>query len=62
MAFHDAPTPEDLPPSHLGEWIPEDDRDRTDEPSEAGDTALTTWLDGYQPTLEPMEALLEPKE
>jgi hypothetical protein len=60
--FGEAQTEDDLPSWCRGEVIADDDRDRTDEPSEAGDTALTTWLDGYQPTLEPMEALLEPKE
>lgn len=25
MSFHDAPTPEDLPPSHLGEPVIEDE-------------------------------------
>ena len=32
MSFHDAATPEDLPPSHQGEWLP-DDLD-IDEPEE----------------------------
>lgn len=54
MAFHDAATPEDLPPWHQGERI-DDDQERED-------TALTTWLDARQPVLEPVEALLGAEE
>jgi hypothetical protein len=38
MAFHDAQTPEHLPPSHQGDpWPEADDRDVCDEPSDETD-------------------------
>ena len=51
--FYESQTPEDLPRSHQGEYWP----DESDE-TEASDTALTDYLGGRQPLLEPIEALL----
>lgn len=48
MGFHDAQTPEDLPPHCQGEPIEDDS-------TEADDDALTTWLGGRQPNLPELE-------
>lgn len=50
--FAESLHPDDRPPWHQGEPIEED------EPSEVADTALTDYLGGRQPVLEPVEALL----
>jgi hypothetical protein len=57
--FYESLHPEDLPRSHQGDpWPEADDRDVGDEPTETSDTALTDYLGGRQPVLEPIEALL----
>lgn len=43
-----------LHPDDLGSWHQGDARLE----QERSDTAVTDWLDGYQPTLEPIEALI----
>jgi hypothetical protein len=64
MSFHNAATPEDLPQWSQGEPICEADlivdepRDVVDAPTETRDTAVTDWIGGRQPVLEPVEALL----